>query len=407
MSNIGGSKLAKVQDSRLVGEVIEAAVNPDPLKWMTMGGQELERAKYPELSKLFPVGTFTSTARTLAGAPSSSVIIADNTNFIAASSTATGAPMQTSADGITWNSPAAGWAASTTWGCMIVAGSRIVALPAAGETAAFVTATNQTAVATTLKSNWTATTGCGSSAVTQGLAYSPQLGLTVAIRGSTDALAYTLSDGSTAWTARTTPSSAKTAICWTGTRFIITEVTVLNQALPIIVSTDGINWSREYLPFVGGTGHSPSIVSDGNGTVVCSGYINTGVGGGNTGATFTSKDGGATWVSVFGAADAYALNIYMSYVNGLFIGAYGYTTVASTGISTSTDGLNWFNEPSSARAGLTMDATYYAYKSGVYCGIIASITSALTATLGTTKFRLPASNIRTTGLMPRFIKYRS
>ena len=355
-------------------------------KWIALDGRDCNRSDYPELSPYFPVGVFTSTARTLAGAPAYATIAADDTNYLATGVAGT-ATLQASADGVTWTASST-WGASTSWASIIRAGTRWVIAGSGGDaTAPYVQNVNATAANTVPKANWTATTGGTTTTLTQGLAYSPSLGRTVLCKNGSLATAsglFYLNDASTTWNACSGGSTMdRKGVCWTGQAF----VTISNASDSNIIQTssDGMTFSDAY---INQKGNAVSITSDGNGTVVV--YVTAAGLSNSKGYGFiVSKDHGSTWCFV----DAITSDLYYPvpviwYVNGKFI-------AAGTGVTLmSSDGLTWINEPVAMRGKLfvTMGIGGQAYKNGVYCFVEAGNTAAITAVESNAKFHLPMNN---------------
>lgn len=386
-------------DGFRVGDVMQSPINKEVQtrgQWIALDGRDCNRGSYPELSPYFPVGVFTSTARTLGNAPVVPTIAADSVNFMAAGATAT-APIQGSPDGITWTA-GSGWAASSACASLIVAGPRLVMAGNGGDLVVpFVSATGQAVATAVTKAAWTATAVAGTTALTQGLAYSPQLGLTVMIPDAAGTAIYTLADGAAAWVGRTASSQTKQAICWTGVMFIITT----SVAGLLQTSTDGINFNDLYLPE---TQFSlASIASLGNGIVIVS--ANNANNNGKIGGMLVSLDGGFTWGYVQLPPDAQRATSTIAYVgtvnvaNGMFIITIYDGTTATPWACFTKDGRSFTFDAIGQRGIAATLFKAIAYKAGVYCSITTT-TSAFTSIENLSKFRLPHPFLTSTNGAP-------
>lgn len=403
-------------DTAPIGSVIQSPINLETAtngKYIALDGRDCNRSDYPELATYFPAGVFTSTARTLAGAPANAVIAADGTNFLASAAAGVSA-LQFSATGTSWAN-SGGWTAATAFNSLIYAGARFIAAPSAGETQPHVTSNT---VDPSLKSNWTATTGGTTTTLTQGLAYSPSLGKTVLCKeGSlaTSSALFYLNDGATAWSACSGGSTAtRYGVCWSGQKFIaLTSSTGFLQT-----SSDGATFADLYISNVT-TAQIPtssSIASDGNGTVVIA------IGDGYQSYVTVSKDHGTTWREMLLPVEPALFGVgfkpvgSVSYVNGKFIMplTIGSSTWAYQ-VAVSADGLNWFIEPMGTRGIPAVTFGAIAYKSGTYCAI-KTTAAALTSVENSSKFRLPkyinaslspTANMTFADSTPRYIKARS
>lgn len=378
-------------DSSPIGTVVESPINLEVTsggKYLALDGRYMFRQDYPDLAKHFAAGKFTQTARTLNATPATTIQPAvDNTNFLLGGASGT-SPLQASADGITWSTSAT-WSASTRINSLIRAGSRFVAAGSTGDMSApYVAAIDQTAANIVAKSNWTATTG--GTTVTNGLAhalaYSSSLGLTVMCGAGTGTSIYTLADGATAWSTRTHTSSVdKTAVVWTGMKFIAFTSTI-NL---IITSTDGVTWTESYAD--GALNVNPThVASNENGVIVALPYTTDDF----SKFMVVSTDHGVTWRRIAMPSDvaytwltgqviAYTTYPRISYTNGkFFVVANLYTNRL-----VSSDGVTWTSMIVGA-SGVTASANHFAYKAGVYLGVQDS-TAALTATEDLSYFRLP------------------
>lgn len=426
-------KLLRVYDPREVGEVVQSPINLEAMtqgRYLLLDGRDLKRADYPELGfkkdprtgqLAFPAGVFTGTARTLNSSPAVAVIAADGTNFLAAAPNGT-APIQASADGITWS-------ASATWvgtnvASIIVAGTRyVMAGNTAGElaTSPMVINTGGTAANLVAKANWTATTVATTTTLAQGLAYGPTAnagaGRTVMIPDAAGTTIWTLDDGATAWVARShTNSRTKKAVDWTGQQFIV--LCSDNYCSTILTSPDGVTWTEKSVPHTLYATQFPHVAaSDGAGTVV---IVVNGQSGRNT--FVVSKDHGVTWrvipfpswagtnVQTGAPGNEYS---GVHFVNGVFV----VMSIYPLGNPISVDGLSWHSEPLSLRGGSQIvvgDVEAIAYKAGVYCHIVKGATGANTYTENRSMMRLPyaaatpaIANINAQAMHNQYIKARS
>lgn len=325
-------------------------------KWIPCDGRSVSRAAWPRLSPTFPTGTFTGTARTLVETVPNQSVTASPTYFVATGSSAGTNSLQYSTDGATWVktgvSHAPGYPSGVLW-----AGSRFIATFGGAVRPHVTTGDNP-------GSTWIATTGGPDSysATGYGMAYSPTLGRTVAINATE---AFTLDDGATAWTKRsTTELTNASSVCWTGIRFLIAKSTGAN----LFSSADGITWSSTSFAMMTLSTH---LVSNGAGIVVAP-Y--------SAGRAQVSTDHGATWMVVPLPGAAFTANITLSCSGGMFF-------VSGTGLGffVSQDGLNWQQETTPMQL-----ATYSKFaKKGSAIVQISSTTTAYSFTESSTDFRAP------------------
>lgn len=385
-----------LKDSRMVGEICQSPVDLEAItkgRWIALNGRDCNRGSYPELSPLFPIGTFTSTSRTINAAPASATLVADSTNFLAPGAAGTSA-LQASADGITWVTSAT-WTAATSPVCIIKAGSRFVMAGSGGDlTQPYVAAIDQTAANIVAKANWTATTGgtTPTSTLVQCLAYGATAnagaGRTVLVRNGSQTTAnglFYMNDAATAWNACSGGSTLnRQCVVWSGQKFFAfgTGSTQLYQT-----SSDGATFADAYWPWF--VNSISSAASDGNGTVVAQADIYFGA---NTSqlVSLVTKDHGVTWKVIPVPNEVYApsAGIYVSYVNGRFMAIPA--AEPRYGTLLSVDGESWTIDNIALRGvNYTVANTNgIAYKSGVYCFVNQSTTGALTAVEDMSKFRL-------------------
>lgn len=372
-----------------IGTVVQSPLNLESLaggKFLALDGRDVLRtavsAAFLGASNAnFPAGVFTSTARTLPQAPNNLALCAGPNHFIAAGRNLANGELLYSADGTSWTavSLTTAWTGGTCAASSIIyAGARYVATE---------TAFGKPVVCSgdpTIQANWTATTNGFTTSLSQALAHSTSLGLTVGISNGSSTVIKTLATGATAWVDRSHATSRdKACVAWTGQKFIVP----VNNSQVCLVSSDGVTWNEQQVPYVL---NAQCIASDGNGTVVVvmagnSSYVTK---------ILVSKDHGATWRETTIPFDAYRSSSYSlassaplmsaQYINGKFVIP---TSVGS--VLFSSTGLSWQVEPVNRRGALSADCRVMAYKSGVYVGIGTS-TAALSATEDMSKFRLPA-----------------
>lgn len=409
-----------------VGTVIQALFNPNPQKFLPLDGADLNAGDWPELvndpttgKRRFP-GVFTSTARTLLGAPVVASIAASSQKFLHVGVGSTGATgtIMASSDAVTWSGYDVG-SGAVSFSSIIFAGTRFVCA-ASGVNTPFVTADGNPVSS----GSFTATGVAASTTLTQGLAYGSTAnagaGRTVLIQnGAGTGQIYTMDDGASTWSLRThTNSRTKTAVVWTGQNFIATCSDASNY---ILTSPTGVTWTERTLPipYFNGVIGPHFMESDGAGTVVI------GCGNGVMNYFVVSKDHGATWRKVLGDQAAHQQrtlgsmnysNPAIYYVNGKFI-SLSATTGGLESAQISTDGLYWVAEPMAFGRGAQTKITALAYKSGVYCGVTNDVTAAMTLTEDMSKFKIHESrnpaqgnnaNISSMGaIRPEFVKARS
>ena len=329
-------------------------------KWIPCDGRSVSRATWPRLSPTFPTGTFTGTTRTLVETAPNQSVTASPTYFVAQGSSGGTNSLQYSTDGATWVktsvSHATGYPSAVLW-----AGSRFIAT-FGGAVRPHVTSGDNPG------STWTATTGGPDSynATSYGMAYSPTLGRTVAINATQ---AFTLNDGSTAWTERTTSELANaTSVCWTGSRFLIAKSGGAN----LFSSADGITWSSTSFALMT---PSAQLVSNGAGVVVAlyqDVYADKRV--------QVSTDHGATWTVVPLPGAVFTAWVTLSYSGGMF-----FVSGTGLGIFVSQDGLNWQQETTPMQS-----AKYGKFaKKGSAIVQVANTTTAYSFTESSTDFRAP------------------
>lgn len=366
------SNLNQFLNGMPIGTVAELVAPPADGNWLPADGRSVARGDYPVLSAMFGVGTCTFTARTLAATPAARGIAASATYFVASgASGATG--IQYSTDGTTWSTTSVS-ITSGTISSIVWTGIRFVAT---------YSATNQPVVTTgdNPNSTWTATTGGPATVATSnGLAYSPSLGMTVAITTSSTNSIYTLADGATAWTTQTAPTTAaRNGVCWTGSRFIV----ITQSSQSYLYSTDGITWTEAFFPnFVNMSfGANPQIYSNGSGLVVAR-MIDT---AGSFMRLLVSTDHGVTWRNAqvpVGFPESATSSTSLSYAGGVFFLYAAYCTLCST------DGVTW-NALQQSNPNLNGLLQVFAKKGSVFVGLGQSSSTAASFTESATTFNLP------------------
>jgi hypothetical protein len=385
------SKSLKVQDPRPIGEIIQSPYDLTKVstQFARCDGRIVNRFVYPQLANLIPQGVLTFTTHTTNQNSNASACAADDTNFLISSLSANS--IQASPDGITWTN-GSGWTANNIPNTIIRANTRFIAMASVGVdyTTPLVTATGQTAAATVIKSNWTATTVATGVGDPGCLAYSPQLGSAIFVPNTAASTTfYTLADGATAWVARTAPSSQqKTAVTWDGKYFWITNA----GALTTLTRWDGTVAIDVTIPMAIS---STTIASDGAGTTVLITGTDTTIGNGGSGV-IVSKDFGTTWsfITVPQSDTNLDIGYQINIANGLFkLGG-----IAPMRISK--DGLVW---TTTGNAPALLNNYSFTYKAGVYFMINSSSGIAhQTFTEDVSKMVMPrtqrkASNIGLTG----------
>lgn len=180
---------------------------PWPL-YERLDGRTKVRADNLRLSAKYPIGKLTGTIRTLAASPTANPVIATANHFVAAGANTANA-VQFSSDGASWSATAG----TVTVSALIQTPTRLIALSSTAQAA--IASNGLTPAAT-----WAATSGSPQS-VTAGSSmcrgtYHAAGARVVAVHPTTGI--FTLDDGSTAWTTRT--SSARQGVASTGTRLI-------------------------------------------------------------------------------------------------------------------------------------------------------------------------------------------
>lgn len=363
-----------------VGSIIQAPYNLTDPAWLPCDGRKVLRATYPLLSACLPsVGVFTATSRTKSGAPTSSAIANNGTNWVVTGPIAT-VPMYYTPDGITYTA-AGGIAASADVRSVLYDGTNFVAATA---TAA------QCAYSTTGGTSWTTSASAVVRAPNSGLqtcmSWASSLGTVGRFCLAADSLAFFTSDDRGVTWAQQTHGLGGNAfhVCWTGTKFIATT----SVASTIYTSPTGLSgtWTAQTMPFYTSPASAlaGAIISDGSGKVlfVDSAYEKV----------YTSTDHGATWSArdfqdpVRGNVLGFSTAV-PSYTNGRFflcatgIGSLQGWTVVSSDLS------SWVII--SSLQGITATGTY-SYKSGVYlANANATSTAAFTLTEDTSYMQLP------------------
>ena len=329
-------------------------------KWIPCNGGSVSRAAWPALSARFPIGALTGTVRTLVETVPNQSVTASPTYFVATGSSGGGDSLQYSTNGATWVKTSVSHASGAT-SEVLWAGSRFIAT-FGGAVRPHVTSGDNPG------STWIATTGGPDSynPLGYGMAYSPELGRTVAINATQ---AFTLDDGATAWTARSTSGLENaTSICWTGSRFLIAKLVYAK----LFSSADGITWSSTSFALMT---PSPQLVSNGAGVVV-SLYSDAFA----AKRVQVSTDHGANWTVVPLLGARFTDNTTISYSGGMF-----FVSGRGLGIFVSQDGLNWQQETTPMQSAVTSRFA----KKGSAIVQIANTTTAYSFTASSTDFRAP------------------
>ena len=329
-------------------------------KWIPCDGRSVSRADWPRLSPTFPTGTFTGTARTLVETAPNNSITASPTYFVAQGSSGGTNSLQYSTDGATWVKTSVSHASGAT-SEVLWAGSRFIATFGSAVRPHVTSGDNP-------GSTWIETTGGPDSynAAGYGMAYSPELGRTVATNASS---AFTLEDGATAWTVRSTTGLANaSSICWTGIRYLIAKTSGAN----LFSSADGITWSSTSFALLSASSH---IVSNGAGVVVAL-YLDGSV----AKRVQVSTDHGATWTVVPLPSAVFTANTTLSCSGGMF-----FVSGTGLGIFVSQDGLSWQQETTAMQSAAVSKFA----KKGSAIVQISNTTTAYSFTESATDFRAP------------------
>ncbi len=280
---------------------------------------------------------------------------------------------------------------------MCVTATRFIIAPSAGETQPYVINIAGTAANLVVKANWTVTTSGSTTANTQGLFYGPTAnagaGRTCLVKDGALATASALfsldEGGDTSWAAGSGGSTMTHKCgCWSGTKGFVFASTFGSYK----TSADLATWADQTMPMADGSGGAVNCcASDGKATVVVAGAVGV-VGSATLYGLMVSKDDGATWQyancpDTSGHILAGAPS-RIDFINGKFIATFAAGLTNATAW-VSIDGVTWVIEPISRGRGVNIVTIGYAFKAGVYCGINATATGALTATEDMSKFRIP------------------
>lgn len=297
-----------------VGSVVQGIGLSEP-GYVRLDGRKLARVDYPRLSPLFPAHKLNGTLRTMSAIPASAAVIATANHFVAAGALSSAA-VQFSADGITWATASTpGTAVSVV--ALVQTPVRFIALSSGAQEP--IASSNLTPAAT-----WSMMAGgpmsfTSSSSLCRGC-YITTLGRVVVVQPTTGV--YTLDDGSTVWTSRT--SSARQGVAWTGS--VVLGISAASSVLA--TSSDGITWTNTALREAT-SANQGNIASNGAGVVVVSG---------SPSGLQVSVDHGATWrlTQIPGVPASDQWRVQYSGDRFLFSTAFG--------LAQSFDGLNWFLE---------------------------------------------------------------
>ena len=383
-----------VGGSAPVGSIVQAPYNLTDLAYLPCDGRKLVRATYLLLSAcLSSVGTFTGTNRTKPVTCVTAAICTHGLNYVMSGIAGGSGGILTTPDGITFTQRTT--PAGTNIYSLISDGTNIVG--AAGSLSIYSTDGGSTFTAS-------ATTGITTGTTVQtAMAHAPTLGANgrfcIANIGTTQVA--TSDDRGVTWTLRTHGLGfAIRHICWSGTKYIGT----LSTAGFIGVSSDGITWSLQAMPFLTNiaTGSNGSIVSDGAGKVL---WIDAG-----NALIYTSSDHGVTWSKrVFGVASnglaSGLMTLYMpSFANGRFFVS---VNVANAGCSflTSADLQGWVPVLDAYSPSMSSFYNVMAHKSGVYFFNDAATTACQTLVEDTTKMYLPNNSQSEIGSSNNFLPF--
>lgn len=330
---------------------------PSPL-YERLDGRTKVRTDNLRLSGKYPIGKLTGTIRTLAASPTANPLIATANHFVAAGVNTANA-VQFSSDGASWATSAT--AGSVTVSALVATPTRLVALSSTANAA--IVSSNLTPAAT-----WATTTG-SSQTVTAGssmcrICYHAAGTRVVAVHPSTGV--FTLDDGSTAWTTRT--SSARQGVASTGTRLI----GITAGSATASMSLDNAATWADFTLLEALSASQGNIASNGAGLV--------GISGSPSGIQ-ASFDNGDTWriVQIPGLQPSDAWRIQFS--DGYFM------VPTLKGLAMSTDLRNWQIDPTQVQSLAT--AVGVAKKGSTIVQIPGGSTTAYSLLESSTEYRLP------------------
>ena len=373
-----------VGGSAPVGSIVQGPYNLTDPAYLPCDSRKVVRATYPLLSAcLSSIGTFTGTGRTKPVTSVNAAICTHGLNYVMSGIAGGAGGILTTPDGITFTQRTT--PASTTVVSLISDGTNIVGA-ASGASPVYSTDGGSTFTATA-----TAGVSVTAGTVQTVMAYAPTLGANgrfcmANLNASTTQVA-TSDDRGVSWTLRTHGLGFTVIqICWTGTKYIAT----LNTIGFIGVSSDGITWALQTMPFRTNSASSfvGGIVSDGAGKVLWVDGFQT--------LTFVSLDHGATWSKrIFGAttngASAGVMSLYLpSFANSrFFISVNANGSTASCSFLTSADLQSWVPVIDAYSPSMTGSFNVMAHKSGVYFFNDSSTTACQTLVEDITKMYLP------------------
>ena len=344
-----------VGGSAPVGSIVQGPYNLTDLAYLPCDGRKVVRATYPLLSAcLSSIGTFTGTSRTKPVTSGSGAICTHGLNYVISGISGGSGGIVTTPDGITFTQRTT--PTSTTVTSLISDGTNIVGA-AKGALSVYSADSGATFIATATASISTLTNTPTS------MAYASALGANgrFCIANINSTQIATSDDRGVTWTLRTHGLGASLMhVCWTGTKYICT----LDIIGFIGVSSDGITWSLQAMPFRTNiaTTNFGAIISDGAGKVLWADALSA--------LIFTSLDSGATWSKrAFGvmttglSAGLFAVS-WISFVNGRFFIAPA-TNSGCTFLS-SADLQSWAMVADAYSPNMTGAFNSMAYKSGVY-----------------------------------------
>jgi len=332
--------------------------NLEAPEYERLDGRTKVRTDNLRLSGKYPLGKLTGTIRTLAASPTANPVIATANHFDAAGATTANA-VQFSSDGASWATSATGGTATVS--ALIQTPTRLIALSSTAQ--ASIASSNLTPAAT-----WANTTG-GPTSVTAGSSmcrgcYHAAGARVVAVHPTLGV--YTLDDGSTAWTTRT--SSARQGVASMGSRLI--GITA-GSATASMSLDNAVTWTDFTLL---------EALSANQGNIASNNAGIAGITGSPSGIQVT-YDNGDTWrfVQIPGVQPSDALRIQFS--DGYFM------VPTPKGLAMSTDLRNWQIDPTQVQSLAT--AVGVAKKGSTIVQIPGGSTTAYSLLESSTEYRLP------------------
>ena len=370
-----------VGGSAPVGSIVQAPYNLTDLAYLPCDGRKVVRATYPLLSAcLSSIGTFTGTNRTKPVTSVTAAICTHGLNYVMSGIAGGAGGIVTTPDGITFTQRTT--PAGTTVVSLISDGTNIVGA-ANGASPVYSTDGGSTFAATATAGTITASTS------PTAMAHAPTLGVNgrFCIANISAAQVATSDDRGVSWTLRTHGLGFTVMhVCWTGTKYIAT----LNTAGFVGVSSDGITWALQAMPFRTNPSSAAGggIVSDGAGKVLWVDVFQS--------LIFVSLDHGAVWSkrtlgsASNGTATGYLLVATPSFANSRFFISVNMSNLnASCSFLTSADLQGWVPILDAYSPSMSSTANVMAHKSSVYFFNDATTTACQTLVEDTTKMYLP------------------